>query len=266
MPHRPLKMLAAFALLVAPLACSKHSTPTAPIPGPLENVSGTVRWSDGQPADGIPVSLLRKLFPPPAPGDTLYSTFTFTDTLGHFGFSEVPKGTFGVFAAAFSPDVFPPIDTLVAAVTVTLARNGMMLPPLDLRLRPGGTFTGMVRDSASGQPVEAFIFLDGTLNLSGSDTTGVYELTGVPPGSWTVLGFDLVDSVTILRGHVAGVMPSPVTTVTLPDLRVGYAPLVPATLRAAIARARELRDRQLRAIRERQLRGPRPPTAARYKP
>src|SRR5438477_818425 len=110
----------AFALIAFLLgSCGRKSTPTGPVTAPdLETVSGTVRFADGRPAPDIPVSIARRLIPPPAAADTFFSQLAFSDSAGHFGFTAVPKGTFSVFAflddGSFS---FPPVDSLVAAAT-----------------------------------------------------------------------------------------------------------------------------------------------------
>ena len=47
---------------------------------------------------------------------------------------------------------FPPTDTLVAAQTVVIFSPNLPHAPLALTLKPGGTFTGTVHDSATGAP------------------------------------------------------------------------------------------------------------------
>src|SRR5262249_16013494 len=155
------------ALIPALASCSKHS-PTAPAVV-LPAMSGTVFDARGTPAPDVFVTLTRKLFP--APDDSFYSNLAYTDSAGAFSFFDVPKGNFGLFAAIFpDPGGFFPTDSLVAFMSVSLARPGIRLPPYTLTLRPGGTFAGMTRDSSTSSPIDALLLLDGALGAwGGSD-------------------------------------------------------------------------------------------------
>jgi 5-hydroxyisourate hydrolase-like protein (transthyretin family) len=156
---------------------------------PTGGVTGTVSRTGGSPAINIPVQLHGKN----PDGSDLFRSVQ-TDTAGHYTFTDVP--VVPVVIETFDSGT----DTAASAQLTIVADQ---LTNQDLLLVAGGTVTGTVINQLN-QPAPGvnvtLIGNNGTLTAP-SDSSGVYLINHVAPGSFSVQAQDPVSG---LAGRGAG--------------------------------------------------------------
>ncbi len=122
---------------------------------------------------------------------------TETDELGNYSFSKVPPGEYRLIVTS--------VGFRQAEKVFALNKNqNLVLPPLRLQSESG--LTGIVTDDA-GRPISAAnVYLRGTVMGSATDHLGRFEISRVPPGTYTlvisVIGFRQIEKeVTVTRGQ-----------------------------------------------------------------
>lgn len=144
---------------------------------PGHTVSGTVRDSDGQLAEGMNVSLLR--------GDENSSITTTTDDQGAFSFGFMEAATYGVSVGAGGTEICGPelvVHCSTSAVTVTATSA----PALALTLPKLGSLSGAVTNP-SGTYYELEL-LDSADNFVAytDPAAGPYRFNNLPYGTYTL--------------------------------------------------------------------------------
>jgi hypothetical protein len=165
--NRALSVGLCAALLAGVLAgCSKKTT----APGPTGRVSGRVTYPGNLSAAGVDVAVISY--------GTASTTITIavTDTAGNYAASGLAPAHYVVSSRDVAARAAA--DTVVVANGATAAANLVLLP--------GCTITGTVTLAGRADHRGTVVDVPVLVSLSVTDSTGAFELTGIPAGQWSV--------------------------------------------------------------------------------
>ncbi|HEX2164830.1 MAG TPA: carboxypeptidase-like regulatory domain-containing protein, partial [Thermoanaerobaculia bacterium] len=129
--------------------------------------------------------------------DGFFFGFRSTAADGGYLFAGLPAGTWFLtaFASSFQPEIWE--DRTCARFFCDAEEEGDpvevgtgLVDGIDFDLEPAGSLEGRVTDAESGDPVSSSVrvFDDqgSFLRSDGTDSTGLYRVTDLPPGTYTV--------------------------------------------------------------------------------
>lgn len=185
-------------------------------------ISGNVTDEDGEPVEGVQVFAQRVRFVAGGFQRINNARTARTDDLGNYRLPSLAPGYYFVRAAgraegsvsiggppaaiSYAPTYFPGVPTRDEAQKVQV-RAGAESPRIDLRVRTAATYTisGIIVDATAGTSPRRYSFGfssgGGTALRSTDRNDGTFELRGIEPGEYTILGVVNPESGPSRRGY-----------------------------------------------------------------
>lgn len=178
-------------MLLLALGCGESDPIVEPLPEPdggsdaLGVLAGTVREPDGNPLSEVVVTLeeiedgrvasLQDPF-----GDAALAKgalrATVSDDEGRYAFDFVLEGRYSLQARSE--------DHLAARQELVMGKAAAETTIVDIDLTPTGNFAGVVTRENAVEHGGSLVFVQGTSYAAVSDSTGAYQISDVPIGSW----------------------------------------------------------------------------------